>query len=59
VLRRDGDRVVLDVSDDGVGGDAPEGNGLTGMRERIGAIGGDLSRRGTAVTIAVPAAVAT
>lgn len=62
VLRRDGDRVVLDVSDDGVGGDAPEGNGLSGMRERIAAIGGELSRRtrgGTAVTVAVPAAVAT
>jgi len=62
VLRRDGDRVVLDVSDDGVGGDAPEGNGLTGMRERIAAIDGEISRRtrgGTALTVAVPAVVAT
>lgn len=61
-LRRDGDRVVLEVSDDGMGGDAPEGNGLTGMRERIAAIGGEVSRRtrgGTALTVAVPAAVAT
>ena len=61
-LRRDGDRVVLDVRDDGVGGNAPEGNGLTGMRERVAAIGGELSRRtrgGTALTVAVPAAVAT
>ncbi len=61
-LRRDGDRVVLDVSDDGVGSNTPEGNGLTGMRERVAAIGGELSRRtrgGTALTVAVPAAVAT
>jgi len=61
-LRRAGDRVVLDVSDDGVGGDAPEGNGLTGMRERIATIGGELSRRtsrGTALRVEVPVAVAT
>ncbi|SHK86843.1 two-component system, NarL family, sensor histidine kinase DesK [Pseudonocardia thermophila] len=61
-LRRDGDRVVLEVRDDGIGGSAPEGHGLTGMRERIAAIGGEVSRRtgnGTALTVAVPAAVAT
>jgi two-component system sensor histidine kinase DesK len=61
VLRRDGDRVVLEVRDDGIGSDAAEGNGLAGMRERIAAIGGELSRRtrgGTALTVAVPAAVA-
>jgi len=45
-----------------VGGEGPDGNGLTGMRERIGALGGEvqrLARSGTALTIAVPAAVAT
>jgi two-component system sensor histidine kinase DesK len=59
--RLDG-RVLLEVSDDGVGGDGPDGNGLTGMRERIGALGGEvqrLARGGTALTVAVPAAVAT
>lgn len=55
-------RVVLEVTDDGVGGEQRDGNGLTGMRERIGALGGDVQRQargGTAVTVAVPAAVAT
>lgn len=61
-LRHLDSQVVLEVTDDGVGGGAQEGNGLTGMRERIAALGGDvqrLARDGTAVTVAVPAAVAT
>lgn len=62
VLRCVGGRVVLEVSDDGVGGVTPDGNGLTGMRERIGALGGEVRRHardGTALTVAVPATVAT
>jgi Histidine kinase-like ATPase domain len=61
-LRRVDDRVELEVADDGVGGDQREGNGLTGMRERIAALGGEvrwLARGGTALTVAVPEAVAT
>ncbi|MFC4941980.1 sensor histidine kinase [Pseudonocardia sp. GCM10023141] len=61
-LRRVGDDVVLEVTDDGVGGGTGEGNGLRGMRERIGALGGDVQRlatAGTALTVAVPATVAT
>jgi two-component system, NarL family, sensor histidine kinase DesK len=38
--------VVLEVSDDGRGGSAPEGAGLTGMRERISALGGAVERDG-------------
>lgn len=56
-----GDAVVLEIVDDGVGGDPSEGNGLTGMRERIAALGGNMSRGvrdGTAITVTVPAAVA-
>lgn len=56
-LRRVGERVVLEVSDDGVGGELRDGNGLTGMRERIAALGGDVDRRiggGTSLTVAVP-----
>jgi len=36
------ERVVLEISDDGVGGVRAEGNGLTGMRERIESAGGRL-----------------
>jgi two-component system sensor histidine kinase DesK len=56
-IRRAGGRVVLEVTDDGVGGELRDGNGLTGMRERIAALGGDVDRQvrdGTAVTVAVP-----
>lgn len=56
-LRRDPDRWLLVVSDDGVGGDDGEGNGLRGMRERILAVGGTVTRDGTdgtRLTVAVP-----
>ncbi|MFF5351295.1 hypothetical protein [Saccharopolyspora hirsuta] len=49
------------MADDGVGGNAPDGNGLSGMRERISALGGEVRRTGTAgttVTIAVQVEVA-
>jgi two-component system, NarL family, sensor histidine kinase DesK len=34
---------LLDVHDDGIGGSGPEGSGLTGMRERVRALGGQLT----------------
>ncbi len=37
-----GDEVVLVVGDDGSGARAPEGSGLTGMRERISALDGSV-----------------
>ena len=49
---------VLEIADDGCGGNAPEGFGLTGMRERIEAIGGTLerdTRSGTRILIQLPA----
>jgi two-component system, NarL family, sensor histidine kinase DesK len=52
--------IRLVVADDGVGGNAPEGNGLTGMRERITGIGGRVerrARRGTTVTVTAPHAL--
>ncbi|MFD5827854.1 sensor histidine kinase [Lentzea sp. NPDC060358] len=61
VEARDGE-LRLVVADDGVGSRGPEGNGLTGMRERIAALGGVVRRTGSAgttVTIAVPLEVAT
>jgi signal transduction histidine kinase len=36
------DGVRVEVTDDGVGGTAPAGNGITGMRERAEALGGSV-----------------
>jgi signal transduction histidine kinase len=38
-----GDRVHLEVSDDGIGGAPVDGNGITGMRERAASVGGTVS----------------
>jgi two-component system sensor histidine kinase DesK len=38
---------LLAIEDDGRGGEAPEGNGLLGMRERLAALGGSLVRDGS------------
>ncbi|MDV6373775.1 sensor histidine kinase [Deinococcus arenicola] len=49
----------LTIRDDGVGGLNAEGSGLTGMRERLRAIGGTLERRGeggTTLSAQFPAA---
>jgi two-component system sensor histidine kinase DesK len=50
--------VVLEVTDDGHGGSGPEGAGLTGMRERITALGGAVQRdggsSGTRVRVTLP-----
>jgi two-component system, NarL family, sensor histidine kinase DesK len=37
----------IEISDDGRGADAPEGGGLTGLRERLTAFGGELSTDAT------------
>jgi two-component system, NarL family, sensor histidine kinase DesK len=47
----------LSIQDDGLGGYQPEGNGLTGMRERVEALGGTLKREtqgGTRLHIIIP-----
>ena len=49
--------VLMEVEDNGRGGSAPFGNGLTGMRERIQELGGVLQReteRGTRLLIKLP-----
>ena len=62
-LRRHGDHVVLEVSDDGRGFEGlAEGSGLMGMRERAALVRAELSvisqpRRGTTVRLRVPVEV--
>jgi len=45
-IRVEKSSVILEVTDDGRGGSGPEGAGLTGMRERIAALGGAVQRDG-------------
>lgn len=60
-LRTKGGWCILEVEDDGRGGDAPEGSGLRGMRERVAALDGVVLRargsegRGTRLEVMVPA----
>jgi len=57
-LRRGGDEIRLIVSDDGRGG-GDDGSGISGMRERIAALGGSVSRdgsRGTTLSVTLPLA---
>jgi two-component system sensor histidine kinase DesK len=49
-LARNNGNCVLEVRDDGCGGEYTEGNGLRGMRERIEALGGSLVRKSSAGT---------
>lgn len=56
-------RVVMRVRDDGRGGVNERGNGLTGMRERVEAVGGTLviespRGRGTSIEVSLPIPVA-
>lgn len=50
VLRQDGPWCELEVADNGRGGDFYEGNGLSGMRQRVEALGGVMERDGSAGT---------
>lgn len=56
-VARAGDRLVVEVHDDGTGGaDASRGSGLQGLRDRVTALGGDLrviSPEGGPTTISV------
>ncbi len=57
-LRREGDRIRLDVEDDGVGGAPAGGNGLAGMRARIAEVGGAVEhdgRDGWRLAVSIPA----
>src|SRR5262249_10770217 len=41
-LRREGDKLVVEIVDDGKGGADPTGNGLAGLRRRVEALDGSL-----------------
>jgi two-component system sensor histidine kinase DesK len=49
-LRQDARWCELEVADNGKGGNVPEGNGLSGMRQRVEALGGAIERDGSAGT---------
>jgi two-component system sensor histidine kinase DesK len=56
-LRRNGPYCELEIQDNGLGGAAEEGSGLTGMRQRVETLGGALERdgsHGTLLRIRVP-----
>lgn len=56
-LQEENGEVLLEVRDDGRGGAAPFGIGLSSMRERVEGLGGRMERRvdgGTALTVALP-----
>lgn len=58
-LRTENGRTVLEVRDNGRGGLAPEGSGLSGMRERLRQVAGTLERdgrEGTRLVMSLPAA---
>ncbi|MBW3659230.1 MAG: hypothetical protein KY457_11370, partial [Actinobacteria bacterium] len=42
-VRRSGDRLVVEVRDDGVGGADPSGSGLRGLADRLGTVDGALT----------------
>jgi signal transduction histidine kinase len=42
-VRRDGERLVIEVADDGPGGADAAGGGLTGLRHRVEALDGSLA----------------
>jgi two-component system sensor histidine kinase DesK len=56
-LRQNGNVCEMEIADNGCGGALVEGNGLSGMRQRVEALGGELERdgsRGTRLRIRVP-----
>ncbi len=56
-IRRRDEWCVMTISDDGRGGNAPFGSGLSGMRERVEVLGGTMERDGqggTSLEVALP-----
>lgn len=56
-MRVTGTSCAMTITDDGRGGNAPFGSGLSGMRERVEVLGGSLlhdGRHGTTLTVTLP-----
>ncbi|MEM6641152.1 MAG: sensor histidine kinase [Pseudomonadota bacterium] len=56
-LKQDDETITLRISDDGIGFDGGEGQGMTGMRERLAVLGGRMdieSNNGTHLIIHLP-----
>jgi signal transduction histidine kinase len=58
-VEREGDRTIVEVADDGVGGADPNGSGLQGLADRVAALGGSfavwsVAGAGTAVRAELP-----
>ncbi|MBO3752219.1 hypothetical protein J5X84_39700 [Streptosporangiaceae bacterium NEAU-GS5] len=58
-LRRNANRLLLSVADDGIGGASASGTGLRGLADRVSTLGGELTitsppGRGTTVTVELP-----
>jgi signal transduction histidine kinase len=60
LIERAGGTMTLQIRDDGVGGaDASRGSGLTGLRDRVEAVGGSMTvdsppGAGTVLTVLLP-----
>ena len=54
-LQEENGEVVLEIRDDGRGGSAPFGIGLSSMRERVEGLGGRMERRGEEGTVLIVA----
>jgi len=50
-LQQKGHWCEMEIADNGRGGVVQEGNGLSGMRQRVEALGGILERQGEAGTL--------
>jgi len=59
VVRMDGSWLDMEIADDGVGGAGPGGRGLANIRDRVGALDGEVTidsppGRGSRIMVRIP-----